>query len=283
MDEDRIALVLARISELSSKTTNCIAAGRTNGRRETGKHGFDDADMEAEVDGSDEATDCLLAIREALRKLELQVSSLQALQQQQLYEREEALSGIFYSQEELMQKLKEYKGENLDVIQEAIAFVGETVEENNDLLLPPYPTRPSSFLLPPNKTHISHFNTSGERNASRKDVNGPSNQAKAKKSPLEMAKYLIGGVAKTAITVLGVISVLTLAGFEPSLKKRNAHFKLMNLSTPPGVDENERKMECPPGKVEVVENGEVRCVVRERVEVPFQSAVATPDVSYGCG
>lgn len=281
MDEDRIALVLARISELSSKTTNCIAAaGRTDRRTEPGKHSFHEADVEVEADDSEEATDCLLAIREALQKLELQVSSLQVLQQQQLYEREEALSGIFYSQEELMQKLKEYKGENLDVIQEAIAFVGETVEEHNDLLLPPYPTRTSSFLLPPNKTHASHFQTlNNQRNLVAKGGNG----SKTKKSLFEMTKSFIGGVVKTALPVLGVISVLTLAGFEPSLKKRNAHFQLMNLSMPSGVEEKERKMECPPGKVQVVENGEVRCVVRERVEVPFEAAVSTPDVSYGCG
>ncbi|XP_031126289.1 plastid division protein PDV2-like [Ipomoea triloba] len=288
MDEDRIELVLARISELRSKITNCIATGRLEGR-ELGKEGSD-VDQEAELD-SDEATDCLLNIREALEKLELQVSSLQALQHQQLYEKEEALAGIVYSQEKLLHKLKEYKGENLDVIREAIAFVGETAEENNDLLLPPYPSRPS-FSLVSTKTHISHFQSShlpsqngaingSQRNGLTKDLIGP-NQTEAK-TPLKMVKHFVGGAAKMVLTVLGVISVLTLVGFEPSLKKRDNRIKFINLFQLPGVDEKERKIECPPGKVPVVENGEIRCVVRERVEVPFESAIATPDVSYGCG
>lgn len=216
---------------------------------------------------------------------------VQALQHQQLYEKEEALAGIVYSQEKLLQKLKEYKGENLDVIHEAIAFVGETVEENSDLLLPPYPSRPS-FTLVSNKTHISHFQSShlptqnGEingrqRNGLTKDLLG-SNQTEAK-TPFKMVKHFVAGAAKTVLTVLGVISVLTLAGFEPSLKKRDNHIKFINLFQLHGGDEKERTIECPAGKVPVVENGEIRCVVRERVEVPFESAVATPDVSYGCG
>lgn len=68
MEEGRIEMVLARITELRSKITNCIAADRTEGR-ELRKGG-------TEMD-SDEVSDCLLSIRDALEKLEVLVSSLQ--------------------------------------------------------------------------------------------------------------------------------------------------------------------------------------------------------------
>lgn len=40
---------------------------------------------------------------------------------------------------------------------------------------------------------------------------------------------------------------------------------------------------CPPGKVLVVEDGETRCLVKERVEIPFMYVATTPDVNYWCG
>ncbi|GFY89661.1 hypothetical protein Acr_06g0016010 [Actinidia rufa] len=48
--------------------------------------------------------------------------------------------------------------------------------------------------------------------------------------------------------------------------------------------EAERKMDqCLPSKVLVVDDGEARCLVKERVEFPFEAIVATPYVNYGCG
>ncbi|KAI3704037.1 hypothetical protein L1987_74243 [Smallanthus sonchifolius] len=70
-------------------------------------------------------------------------------QQQQWYEKESFLVEIDYNRKRLLQKLKEYKGDdNLEVIHEAIAFASSTVEiENNDLLLPPYPNPPFTHKI----------------------------------------------------------------------------------------------------------------------------------------
>lgn len=214
---------------------------------------------------------------------------MQALHQQQLYEKAEAFAGIAYSQEKLLKKLKEYKGDNLDIINEAIAFV-ETAEENNDLLLPPYPSRPYSLvseklypLHPPSSHVISQKGVinGSQPNQLTKDLHG-SHQEEAK-SPSRMVTCFIGVAARTALTVVGLISVLTLAGFEPRLKKRDNCLKFTNLFQLFGVDKKGTDAKCPPGKVLVFENGETRCIVRERVEIPFHSDIATPDVNYGCG
>lgn len=61
MDEDGIALVLARASDLRSKITNCIQNASSTP---------DDAEEQEEADG-------LLNIRDSLEALEAQLTSLQ--------------------------------------------------------------------------------------------------------------------------------------------------------------------------------------------------------------
>lgn len=278
MDEDRIGLVLARISELRVEITNCIHKASKKDEVESGNG--EDPD-EKTHEGDDEAVDCLLKIKDALESLEAQVSSLQALQEQQWYEKEAALAEIGYSQEKLLQTLKGYEGKDYQVIHEAIAFVSETVEDNNDLLLPPYPSRPSRTLVSdkgygvhlPSARKLTQNGVTGSHNHnSRKDVDDANHERSEPKSPLRMVKFFLGAAAKTALTVVGVISVLTLAGFEPQIKKRDNQINVSNLF-----------QQVANSKVPVVENGETQCVVKERVEIPFESVVATPDVNYGCG
>ncbi|XP_052193910.1 plastid division protein PDV2-like [Diospyros lotus] len=286
MDEDGIGLVLARASELRSKITNCIhRASREGGEEEEDNGGKGEEEAES-----------LFNIRDALESLEAQLSSLQALQQQQWYDREAALAEIDYSRKKLLKELKEYKGEDLEVINEATAFASETVEDANDLLLPPYPSRPSHPLISEN-TYLSHFPTT--RKLSQNGITGSDrttetgkhlneserNQAKAGyENPPKGFRLLINAAAKTALTLIGVISVLGLAGFEPRLRKGDAEFKVFGLFPQRRRPEAERKMvQCPPGRVLVMENGEARCLVKERVEIPFESVVAKPDVNYGCG
>ncbi|RZC45579.1 hypothetical protein C5167_038533, partial [Papaver somniferum] len=64
-----------------------------------------------------------------------------ALQQQQRYEKEAALAHIDHSREVLLNKLNEYKGDDLEVIREITSFASETVEHNADLVHPPYGSR----------------------------------------------------------------------------------------------------------------------------------------------
>ncbi|KVH93252.1 plastid division protein PDV2-like [Cynara cardunculus var. scolymus] len=287
MDEEGIVLVLARASELRSKITNCIhnaSSITTNDHATNQEEGADDKE-EAE-----EETESLLNIRDSLEALEAQLSSLQALQQQQWYEKEASLAEIDCSRKKLLQKLKAYKGEDLDVIHEATAFASSTVEkENSDLLLPPYPSRPSSSLASDNG-YLSHFSLTPKIPQSEGTIDLPAGEAKGtlhqseRRSSSKGLRQIIGAAAKMAFTLVGFIAVLQLSGFEPRLSRRGGESKVFGMSREQGNDENtEMMVECPPGKVLVVENGETRCLVKERVELPFKSVVTIPDVNYGYG
>lgn len=291
MDEDRIGLVLGRISELRVEITNCIQKASTNSKKDEVESG-NGVDTNEDVVVDDEAVDCLLKIKDALESLEAQVSSLQALQEQQWYEKEAALAEIGYSQEKLLQTLKGYEGKDYQVIHEAIAFVSETVEDNNDLLLPPYPSRPRTLVsdkgygahLPSARQFTQNGVTGSHNHNSRKDVDEANHERSESKSPLRMVRFFVSTAAKTALTVVGVITILSLAGFKPQLKKRDTQFKVSNLfQLLANRGEASEAVDCPPGEVPMVENGETRYIVKERVEIPFESVVATPDVNYGCG
>ncbi|KAI9128153.1 hypothetical protein K1719_001146 [Acacia pycnantha] len=180
----------------------------------------------------------------------------EVLQHQQQYEREVALSEIEQSRKLLIDKLKEYKGKELEVIQEASTFVSETVEHNNDLLLPPYPSRPPYTMMHnsvgngfiPNDPKLQ-----SRKSLSEKEQNHVQDGMKNARKGLG---YFVTTAAKTVLTVVGVVSIISLSGFGPNLGKI--------------------------GRIPVVENGEVRCVVKERVEVPFSAIAAKPDINYGC-
>ncbi|KAL2512206.1 Plastid division protein PDV2 [Abeliophyllum distichum] len=242
MDEDRISLVLARASELRSKITSCIRQATSNvenqGKETDNKESEASPVAENEVlDDDEEEIESLLNIRDALESLEAQLSSLQALQQQQWYEKETALAQIEYSQEKLLKKLKEYKGKDLDFIHEAIAFAGET-EDNSDLLLPPYPSRPSRSLVSDNG-HISIFPSmrkytqNGAITGGLKNLESERNQTHpGLQVPFNWMKSFLGAAARTALTITGVILVLSLAGFEPRLKKRDNQFKILGAVRP---------------------------------------------------
>ncbi|KAJ9551804.1 hypothetical protein OSB04_015849 [Centaurea solstitialis] len=274
MDEEGIRLVLARASELRSKITNCIQ--NPSSSSSTSIEGIK---QDAEAQDGDDDDESLLNIRDALESLEAQLSSLQALQQQQSYEKEAFLAEIDYSRKRLLQKLKEYKGnDDLEVIQEATAFASSTVEaENNDLLLPPYQIPPSNSLTSeshfPFKHKISPNGVTATHSAN--ELNGRIHQSEPSGS-IKRWRQVIGAAAKTVFTLAGFIAVLSLSGFEPRI----------STSRERQGNENSRGMgivRCPPGKVLVVEGGETRCLVKERVEIPFVSIATSPDVNYGCG
>ncbi|GFQ03827.1 non-symbiotic hemoglobin 1 [Phtheirospermum japonicum] len=296
MDEERIGLVLAKTLELRSKIINCIHKTTPNLEGESGKSEFRESEASPDAENQDydgddeeeeEEAETLLNIQDALESLEGQLSSLQALQQQQWYEKERALSDIECSQKKLLKELKQYKGKDLQVIHEAISFATLTTtdDNNNDLLLPPYPSRPPHPIVPEN----------GLFSSSRKlaQNGGPKNPDNGLSSDRRLAGpwwgplRSVGGLIKTALAIAGVVGVLSLAGFEPRMRKRDNGFVkivgLFRVNGEKGRGGGGGGVECPPGKVAVMENGETRCVVKERVEVPFESAVATPDVSYGCG
>ncbi|KAJ4966756.1 hypothetical protein NE237_018605 [Protea cynaroides] len=293
MEGGQIGIVLSRASELRLKINNCIDKVRirdVDGEAEDGRVPPVDEHDEAE-----EEADSLSSIRDALESLEEQLVSLQALQQQQRYEREATLAEIDHSREDLLKKLKEYKGEDLEVIHEATAFASEPVEQNDDLLLPPYPSRPPDPLVfnngyPSHNLSARKFARNGiitsepipEAKKGMGELDGNHTQ-KSPRSSLTGLKLVFSLAAKTALTIVGVISVLNLAGFEPRLTRKSTRFKVLDLFTKPATEDNKDKIQCPPGKVLVMQDGEPRCLVKARVEIPFESVVTTPNVTYGCG
>lgn len=210
---------------------------------------------------------------------------LQALQQQQQYEREAALADIENSRRKLLDKLKDYKGKDLEVIQEASAFAGETVEHNGDLLLPPYPSRPpqSLFLNNGNSPHFHSVHKS-VHNGIPSNIANDSEEKEIKNASKDSRKglgHFIGSAAKTAITIIGVISLLNLTGLRPKFTERRSAFNIQGIFQQ--TDTKEENVQCPPGRVLVMQNGEARRLARERIEVPFEPIVSAPDVNYGCG
>lgn len=232
------------------------------------------------------------------------VCDLQVLQQQQRYEREMALAEIENSRKMLISKLKEYKGKELEVIHEASTFASETVEPSNDLLLPPYPSHPP-YSMSLDKEYLSQIpsvNKSGrnglftldtvidaKKSQSEKEQDHVDDGAKSSRKGLG---FFITSAAKTMLTVVGVVSVLSLSGFGPNLGKIGTRFSVQGrrhrLGNGSAISTTENKGErpvtqCPPGRILVLENGEARCLVKERVEIPFSAVAATPDIYYGCG
>ncbi|KAL7219463.1 hypothetical protein ACSBR2_012503 [Camellia fascicularis] len=245
MDEDGIGLVLARAFELRSKIINCIHRASTVLQEQEEKEDKDNRSWDKVGDVEEEVVESLLNIRDALEALEVLLSSLQALQQQQWYEKEAALAEIVYSRKKLLKKLKECKGEDLEVIYETTAFASETVEDNNDLLLPPYPNRPSHSLASDNG-YLSHFPSTRKLPQNGLINSGTSIETKnslheserkltqsGSQNPLKVLRLFVNTTAKTMLTPVGVISILGLAGFEtrPLGKVRSLLFEsLRNLS-----------------------------------------------------
>ncbi|XP_028781524.1 plastid division protein PDV2 isoform X1 [Neltuma alba] len=286
MEDEGIGLVLARATELRLKISNCIhraspaAYSPTNGPLTTEPPDGNEVN-DPEDDDNDEEAERLLNICDALESLENQLSSLQVLQHQQQYEREVALSEIEQSRKTLIDKLKEYKGKELEVIREASTFASETVEHNNDLLLPPYPSRPPYTMM-----HNSVCNglipidpkVQSRKSVSEKEQNHAQDGVKNARKGLG---FFVTSAAKTVLTVVGVVSVMSLSGFGP--KKLGTNLNILGLLHRPESEDERSKTRCPPGRIPLVEDGEVRCVVKERVEVPFSAIAAKPDINYGCG
>lgn len=285
-DEEGIGLILARATELRLKIADCIDTSSTDvsSPREGKKDeiaGNQEKDFDSFSSDEEEADEQLLRIRDALESLESQLAALQNLRQRQQYEKQVALSEIDYSRKILLEKLKEYKGKEREVLREASTFAGERVDYENDLLLPPYPIHPPplSLGLDNNNAYLPHLPLNQKKSDANGFGSGHVRKEAEVKGPNGFVRFL-GSVAKIMLPIIGVISVLSASGYGPEIKKRGVSFKLLGRLPQRVV---RAPNQCPPGKVLVIEDGEARCLVKERVEVPFDSVVAKRDVTYGYG
>ncbi|XP_062187791.1 plastid division protein PDV2-like isoform X2 [Phragmites australis] len=217
------------------------------------------------------------------------------LQHQQRYERETILSQIDRSRGFLLNKLKEHKGQDCEVIHEAAAFAGEKVEHDDGLILPPYSNHvTNSFVL--DDLYALNYVSKSKRMHNGLDSDGMT-QDEARTIGLENRNTstsnrslrggigsFIGWMAKTAVMVVGAVSIMKAAGYEPVVGRNSIKLDIAGLfrKKVPGGEE-QTILRCPPGKVMVLEDGRAHCVVKERVEIPFDTNLASPNASYGLG
>ncbi|XP_072989117.1 plastid division protein PDV2-like [Typha latifolia] len=293
MEGEGIGLVLARASELRSKIADCI--DRNGAKRDEEEEEEEEEEGGGGGGGGDEDAESLLGIQDALESLEQQLSALQALQEQQMYERETILNQIDCGRRLLLNKLRVYKGEKWEVIHEAMAFASETVDYDEGLVLPPYPgPLLNSFVLDdlyPSSNNAPRYKLcrNGATAASiheMKSTNGPEkgpNLFPSNSNTPRGIRSVIGLVARSVITFVSVISILGLAGYKPVLRRSAIKFEAPSLFNKPAGDRRHVSVQCPPGKILVIEDGNTMCLVKERVEIPFESDVTVPNVSYGFG
>ncbi|KAM0938022.1 putative plastid division protein PDV1/PDV2 [Dioscorea sansibarensis] len=277
MEAEEIGRVLGRSSELRSKFNECIRSRKRGG--------------EASFCGVEEEEDSIIGIRDAFESLDQKLNALQALRQQQIYEREAALAQIDRSRLALLSKLKEYRGEELELIHEVSIFAGGTFEHDDDLLLPPYRGHlPDSML---DDIYASHLlsrskllltgHAVGHIDDAKKSID-ESEKRQSAQSPRSNGIGIVGFVTRSVVAIVGVVSILNLAGFKPSHNIWERTIRpLQQFKFPAAVQRRRISMKCPPGKVLVIEDGKPRCVVKERVEIPFEADLKTPNVTYGFG
>ncbi|XP_010516990.1 PREDICTED: plastid division protein PDV2-like isoform X1 [Camelina sativa] len=309
-DEEGIGLILARATELRLKISDCIDSSSTAVSENGGDGGgnedlspgegrkdeiFRNQDKDFDSISSDDVVEeaeaeRLLRIRDAIESLESQLASLQNLRQRQQYEKQVALSEIDYSRKMLLEKLKEYKGKDFEVLRETTTFAGERVDYENDLLLPPYPVHPPVSIGLDNNGYLSHLPSKKKSDANGFGSGHVRNDAEVKSpeggsgggSDHGVIRFL-GSVAKIVLPIIGVISILSASGYGLEMRRRGASLNLLGLLPQRAVRGKKTPNQCPPGKVLVIEDGEARCLVKERVEIPFDSVVSKRDVTYGYG
>ncbi|KAG8081358.1 hypothetical protein GUJ93_ZPchr0007g6118 [Zizania palustris] len=301
MEGDEIGLVLARASDLRSRISTCVAAAgaRQLPESDAGEGAVKQLRAGDEEYGGyeeeEEEVESLVSISDALKSLERQVASLQDLQHQQRYERETILSQIDRSRGFLLNKIKEYKGQDYEVIHEAATFAGEKIEHDDCLILPPYTNHvTNSFVLddlyPPNYlTELKRTHNGLESDGTNQDVtktNGLQNRNDSMSNCNSRGgiRSFIGWLAKTAVMVVGAVSIMKAAGYEPVIGRNSVKLEIAGLFGKEATSaKKQATVQCPPGKVMVLEDGRAHCVVKERVEIPFDTNLASPNASYGLG
>lgn len=325
MDGEEIGLVLARASDLRTRISACAAAAagapcprrddEEAAKRLDAAEGDEEGAEEEEDEEEEEEVGSLVGISDALESLERQLAALQDLQHQQRYERETILSQIDRSRRSLLAKLREYKGQDCEVIHEAAAFAGERIERDDGLVLPPYSDHvtnsfalddlyPLSYMSKPKRLHTQPDSDGDDdgtaQDGARRNGRESRDTGASKRGSGGGAGgggggigAFMGWVAKTAVMVVGAVCVMKAAGYE-SVTWRNGGARLdiaglfgggggKQAVAAGGGDERRVPLRCPPGKALVVENGRARCVVKERVEVPFDAVLAPPSSRYGLG
>lgn len=320
MEPDDIGVVMSRASELHASI--CDAIDRVAQSRFSGNgslHVFADEEDEVPESSTEGEMRSLEGIREALEVLETQLESLQSVQQQQRIQKDAALAELEESRRVLLLRLKEHDGREMQVVEEAMTFAGEPVKKTDDLPLPPYlhPVSPSTYCESPvfrsNKgtekpnlarqldEHRRSFNSSlflvEESPSPDPEPLNPTAPARTESMHLEhettppsggFSRAFTGLLSFTGKTLLVAVSVVAfLAVSEFNLNRRKQKGPLEEVEPKPKPQPVQQPvapiLECPAGYKRIEDDGIVKCIVKERVELPFPRGISTPDVLHGRG
>jgi hypothetical protein len=256
----------------------------------------------------------------------LAVLIVQSMQNHQRAEKDAVLAELEESRHLLLLKLKNHQGREWEVVQEALAFAGEPVEERDDLLLPPYPRpavdvafveddqspkHPSRPVALPKSRAVKKLALSEvdevEKDVERKDViESKQEYEEAGRRPghrvvaggIVFAGSLWKGVsgsvgnavvhaAKAALVVASVVAFLAFTEHNHRQVEQKPR-PVPSVTKPVFLSESPPRppspLKCPPGKkLIVLEDGNAKCVVKERFELPFPKEAKDPDVLHGRG
>lgn len=267
--DDKVELVLDRAANPRVKIIDAIVSGAGKG---------------AEAVEDKERVYILSGIQEALESLERDLTSLKVLHQQQNDEREAALAKVVRSRKKLLIKLEEYKGDDLELVHKAAAIACET----DPTILP------ELFMVNDDIYTHSHFHSNNKLSKNDRTVDpAPKDNTESEsqrdhlsrsagQSKGEVVRYVLGLIAKSAIGFVGIVSALSLAGFKPEIRRREALINLLEPFPETASEERGESIRCPPGKVLVIDDGKkVRCLVKERVEIPFGSDFDSINFGFG--
>lgn len=247
------------------------------------------------------------------------VPMLQSVQQQQRLRKDAALAELEESRRVLLLRLKEHDGREMQVVEEAMTFAGEPVKKTDDLPLPPYlhPVSPSLYSESPvfrsakaeKPSLVKQLDDRCSFNSSLFLVDETASDAEAVNSTVSpvateqatsppsgrFSRAFTGVLNLTGKTLLVVVSVVAfLAVSELNLHGRKSP-KPKPSSVPPTPVQAKPEpkpepkpragpvLECPAGYKRIEDDGIVKCIVKERVELPFPRGLKTPDVLHGRG
>jgi hypothetical protein len=178
-----------------------------------------------------------------------------------------------------VKRLTLFGGRRLNDGDDNIQFLGgDKVEENNN-------------RHEEGTSHHGH-----EEEEEEEEMDGTKNGSGFLQLPINLFRFsgaVFGHAKNIALVVMSVLAFLAISemGEIREQKKLLAAQSVKKPDTlppsppqlPPAPKPAVSFLQCPPGKKLIMEDGDAKCIVKERIELPFVREVKTPDVLYGRG
>jgi hypothetical protein len=178
-----------------------------------------------------------------------------------------------------VKRLTLFGGRRLNDGDDDIQFLGgDKVEENNNR----------------HEEGTSHHGHEEEKE--EEEMDGTKNGSGFLQLPINLFRFsgaVFGHAKNIALVVMSVLAFIAISemGERQDQKKLPAAQSVKKPDTlppsppplPPAPEPAVSFLQCPPGKKLIMEDGHAKCIVKERIELPFVREVKTPDVLYGRG